>query len=422
MNILVASPYLPWPLDAGGKVAQYSTLACLSNDHRFTLVCPVYNEKGLSDAAELQTHLPGVKVRAVYCGSSPQPNRAKADLLTRSLKWGARRYRRLRDRSPIVAAEQKERLPAYPFGPLPEPFVAALAAELTNGIDLVQAEFAEMLSLGAWLPPEIPKVFIHHQLHFVYAKRFSAARKLGDYPDYLEKVMRVQEESYLNEFDGVVVFSDEDKHALSGWLGDDKVHVSPFPISSGSKLCDEILEARFSFVGSEEHFPNQDALEWLVGEVWPQISQQLPGATLKVVGRWGEASRSRYSKPGVEFSGFVDSLENAIRGSVMLVPLRIGSGIRVKLLDAMAQGVPAVSTSIGCEGIPVTDGNEILIRDDAANFTAAAVKLANDRDLRARLAAAGRDLMDKFYSPEQVRKRRNEIYQTVCRVNSQCAS
>ncbi len=422
VNILVASPYLPWPLDAGGKVAQYSALACLRTDHRFTLVCPVYTEKGLSDAAELQIHLPEIKVRAVRCGSLERLSPPREDILLRSLRWGARQYRRLRSTTPRVASDEKERpVLAYPFGPLPEAYVAAVADELAQGIDLVQAEFAEMLSLGAWLPPDIPKVFIHHQLHFVYAKRFSTARRPGRYCEYLEMVMRIQEETYLHKFDGVVVFSDEDKRALSGWLEDEKVHVSPFPISSGSTTCDEFFEGRFSFVGSEEHFPNRDGLEWLTREVWPEISKQIPGAILKVIGPWGEASRTHYSKPGVEFTGYVADLERSIKGSVMLVPLRIGSGIRVKLLDALAQGIPAVSTSIGCEGIPVADGNEILIRDDAAKFTAAAVELSNNPELRARLAGAGKHLMARFYSPEQVRKRRNEIYQNVCRVNSECA-
>ncbi len=106
---------------------------------------------------------------------------------------------------------------------------------------------------------------------------------------------------------------------------------------------------------------------------------------------------------------------NAIAGSVVLVPLRIGSGIRVKLLDAMSYGVPAVSTSIGCEGIPVRDGVHILIRDTAADYAAAAVALAKDPILRRQLAGAGRNLVTEIYSPERVRMRRNEIYETVCR-------
>jgi glycosyltransferase involved in cell wall biosynthesis len=226
--------------------------------------------------------------------------------------------------------------------------------------------------------------------------------------------MRVQEEAYLRTFDGVVVFSEDDKRALATLLEEEKVYVSPFPIECRSAEPAERFEPYFTFLGSEEHFPNRDALEWLTTEVWPAISKQMPGCILRVIGSWGEASRARYSRSGVEFVGYVPDLESAVKGSVMLAPLRIGSGIRVKLLDAMIQGVPAVSTSIGCEGIPARDGIDILIRDDASEFASAAVELLNDRELRVRLANAGKSLVARFYSPEQVRKRRNEIYQKVC--------
>jgi polysaccharide biosynthesis protein PslH len=414
MNILIASIQLPWPLDSGGRVALYSSLACLSNDHCFTLVCPVWTEKALSDAVELQARFPRMKIRAVYCGPPKAPPPRQDDFLLRSVRGVAKRYRGWRQEPAPAAVQVKEsQVPYYPFAPLPEAFVEAVANEVARGIDLVQAEFVEMLSLGAWLPRDIPKVFIHHQLQFVYSQRLSTARGLGDYSEYLEKVMRAQEETYLRKFDAVVVFSAEDKHALSGWLEDDRVHVSPFPILSGSAASEEFYEPCFSFVGSEAHFPNQDGLEWLVEEVWPKILQHIPWAVLRVTGVWGEASRARYSKQGVEFTGHVEDLHTAIRGSVMLVPLRIGSGIRVKLLDAMSSGVPAVSTSIGCEGIPARDGTDILIRDDEMEFATAAVGLLNDHGLRRRMARAGRDLVLEHYSPERVRKRRNEIYEKV---------
>jgi polysaccharide biosynthesis protein PslH len=388
MNILVASIQLPWPLESGGKLALYASFACLGNDHHFTLVCPVFTEKEVRDAIEFQAHCPEMRVRAIYCGPEKSPDQSKDDLLIRAVRWAGRRYRQWRQGTRQVVAEEKgPPLPSYPFALMPKAFIDALASEIVPGIDLIQAEFAEMLSLGAWLPPDVPKIFIHHQLHFVYAERFAAARKLSGYSEYLQKVMSAQEATYLRRFDAVVVFSNEDKQALAGWLEDERVYVSPFPISGGSNRGDELFENRFSFVGSEAHFPNQDALEWLLGEVWPEIAKQVPSATLRVIGPWGETSRARYGKPGVEFTGYVDDLGDAIRGSVMLVPLRIGSGIRVKLLDAMSHGVPAVSTSIGCEGIPARDGLDILIRDDTLEFAAAAVELLSSSKLRRQLAS-----------------------------------
>ena len=422
MKILVASPYLPWPLDAGGKVAVYSSLACLCGDHQFTLLCPVYTDQGLADAAALQKQRPEIKVRAIYCGAPRRSAPRDSDILVRSLRWGARQYRRLKSPPPQPRIEPAVEAPAYPFGPLPAKFVDALADELKQGPDLLQAEFAEMMPLAASLPAGPPRLFVHHQIHFVYAQRFAAARKWSAYSEYLQRLMLLQEEAYLRAFDGVIVFSEEDKRALLPWLSQDKVHISPFAIAGGSKSVDDRFENRFSFVGSEEHFPNRDALEWLISEVWPKILAQMPNAVLNVIGPWGEESKSRFSKPGVAFTGFVDDLESVTKGSIMLVPLRIGSGIRVKLLDALSQGVPAVSTSIGCEGIPATDGLDMLIRDGAAEFAGAAIRLANSPDLRMQLAGAGRDLVTRFYSPERVRIRRNEIYHNLCNVESRCAS
>ena len=101
-------------------------------------------EEGLSDAAALQENLPEIKVRAVYCGSLERFSPPGEDILLRSLKWGARQYRKWRSTAPPGTAAQKERpVPAYPFSPLPEAYVAALANELKLGIDLVQVEFAE---------------------------------------------------------------------------------------------------------------------------------------------------------------------------------------------------------------------------------------------------------------------------------------
>lgn len=402
-----------------GRLALYAAFECLRKDHCFTLICPVWNEKEANDALEFQAHFPELRVRAINCGSANASVHTKDDFLLRFFRWAARQYRQ---RSQAAAAgptqEQAPPLPSYPFTLLPAAFVDAVSSEIGRGVDLIQVEFAEMLSIGAWLPPQIPKVFIHHQLHFVYAQRFAAARSLSGYSEYLQKVMRIQEETYLKKFDAVVVFSDEDKRALSGWLEDERIYVSPFPISGGSKVEGELFENRFSFVGSEDHFPNLDGLEWLILEVWPEIAKHAPDATLKVIGPWSEASRARFCRPGVEFSGYVEDLGNALRGSIMLVPLRIGSGIRVKLLDAMSHGVPAVSTSIGCEGIPARDGIDILIRDDNLQFAAAAVEILKNSPLRRQIAAAGRNLVAEHYSPERVRRRRNEIYEKVCEQQS----
>jgi glycosyltransferase involved in cell wall biosynthesis len=294
--------------------------------------------------------------------------------------------------------------------------VAALQEELDRGADLCQAEFAEMLPLGSWFPDELPKLFIQHQVHFVYAQRFLASHGGTPYGRYLETIMRAQEVAYLRCFDQVVVFGEPDKLALAPYLDNSKLSVSPFPIPADVGVAREIPEGfdgRFLFVGSEEHSPNRDALDWLLSDIWSGITRQLPRARLTVIGRWSESAKASYATGAISFAGFVDNLSRVLRGGIMLVPLKIGSGIRTKILAALAQGVPVVTTPVGAEGLVVPEGCGCLIRSNATEFAGAAVQLARQPELWSRVASSGMQAVARTYSPESVRQRRNEIYSEV---------
>lgn len=402
MRILVTSPTLPWPQDAGGKAAQFSTLKCLDSDHEFTLVCPVYSARGEYYAKELANQLPNVSVRGVRCGDASSGSMISRFLLR--LIGLARRK--------LVPPPPANHWPSYPFHPLPAPLIHVLQEELDRGTDLFQAEFARMMPLGAWVPKGVPRLFIHHQIQFVYSERFIAAHG-GSGASYLHEMMRVQELAYLPHFDGVVTFSEEDRRVLLSHLPSAGVYTSPFPIPTDVGIAREVSDdfnGQFLIVASEGHDPNRDALEWLLGEIWPIIVRDLPSARLVVVGRWSRSVQADFAAPSVSFPGFVDDLAATLRGGIMLVPLRIGSGIRVKILVALAQGVPVVTTPVGGEGLLARDDEELLSRDSASEFAAAAVELARRPELRRRLATAGLAAVARHYSAEGVRRRRNEIY------------
>lgn len=409
MRILIASPYLPWPINAGGNAAVFSTLKCLQADHQFTLVCPIYDDADKASANELQSQLPSVRLRPVYCGTTLMRR-----IANRVYQQGRRIVRLLETRSRSKPVEPN--LPTYPFGPLPEGLILALQDELSKGVDLCQAEFVEMLSLGAWFPKHIPKLFIHHQLHFVYSQRFLEANGTNSYLDYLDSGWRVHEIAHLRRFDGVVTFSEHDRSMLLPWLAPEKVFSSPFPIPADTGFAADVPErfdGRFIFLASEVHPPNRDALDWLIKKIWPKILRAQPSARLNIIGKWSKSFKAKYTVSGVSFVGFIPDLSASMRGGIMLVPLRIGSGIRVKIMTAMAQGVPVVSTSIGSEGLPVTHGEELLVCDDESEFVAAAVRIAQDHQSWVRLARAGMASMAKSYSPDGVRQRRNHIYATL---------
>lgn len=406
MRILIASHCLPWPLGTGGNAAQFSTLKCLSEDHQFTLVCPIHQKSQEADAHSLAEKLPNVKVRAVFCGqpSGKRPVRLVKDALHAAREW---------IKGPYLPDDDT---PYYPFSPPAAGLIDALSEELKNGVDLFQAEFAEMMPLVLFIPATIPKLFIHHQIHFVYAERVLMARGAKPYSEYLARWMRSQEQLYLSHYDGVVTFSEVDRRRLSELPGIQSIYTSPFPIPADVGIAEEIspgFDGRFLFLGSESWGPNRESLEWLIREIWPLIAAELPSARLEIIGEWSENWRKTVKTPSISFKGFVPDLNAVLRGGTMLVPLRVGSGVRTKILASLAQGIPVIATSVGAEGLLVREGEELLIRDETASFAEAAIQVARDPELWKKLALAGRDAMAAHYSADEVRKRRNEIYATL---------
>ena len=424
IKILIVTPCLPWPLHEGGRVAQYRTLEALQDACEFTLLFPAHCEEQEKDAAVLSERLPRVRIVPVRCYEPPQPPPPPP-------KPTFRRFvgRMLRKTFPAPKADsqvstelsresihnEQEPLPYYPFHNLHPSFIEAVDRELDKGYDIFQAEFCEMLSLGPIVGDRAKKLFIHHQLHFVYAKRFLASlEKPSAQAKYLEKRMRLEEKAFLEAFDAAVVFSEIDARLLRDFHPDLKVEVSPFPSPedpfqqpelSGGGCCS------FVFVASETHKPNAMGFAWFMAEVWPIIKKKLPNATITVVGIWSpHAQASMPNNADIQFSGFVPELSSVLAGKIMVVPLWVGSGVRTKILAAWSCGVPVVSTGIGAEGLPLVAGQHILLADDALSFAKACLGLAADSNQRQKLVLNGLKLMSGEFSLDAVKKRRLEIY------------
>ncbi|MDB5332710.1 MAG: uncharacterized protein JWP03_3861 [Phycisphaerales bacterium] len=169
---------------------------------------------------------------------------------------------------------------------------------------------------------------------------------------------------------------------------------------------------RIVFIGdfSVRRSPNVDALEWFVGQIWPAISQAVPECELHVIGRIGEsAARQIAAAPKALAVGYVEDLGAALcAASLSVAPIRFGTGTRIKILDSFAHGCPVVSTPIGCEGIPVTDGKDILLARTPAEFVEACVALLRDEGLGERLGTAGYELVSARFDEAKQRRRLTE--------------
>ncbi|MBZ0282989.1 MAG: glycosyltransferase family 4 protein [Anaerolineae bacterium] len=153
------------------------------------------------------------------------------------------------------------------------------------------------------------------------------------------------------------------------------------------------------YSGAVTYFANLDAAQFFIREVFPLIRQQKPGATFTVTGGTGNVDVSDLkAQPGVVFSGYLPLVAPAIQASwVNVVPLRLGSGTRLKILESMALGVPLVSTTKGAEGLHVHPGEDILIADTPQAMADTILSLFSDADLRARLVRNGRTMVEQSY-------------------------
>ena len=171
------------------------------------------------------------------------------------------------------------------------------------------------------------------------------------------------------------------------------------------------------FVGAMDWLPNADAVIWFCQEALPAIRQAFPAVQFYVVGKDPSPAVCRLAEGGaVHVTGFVaDVRDHLARATVFVVPLRVGGGMRLKLLQALAMAKPSVSTTIGAEGIAVAHGQEILLADDAAAFAQCVIDLLRDPGLRVRLGENGRRLVETRYSWEATTDMLEAAYQEVRR-------
>lgn len=160
------------------------------------------------------------------------------------------------------------------------------------------------------------------------------------------------------------------------------------------------------FVGALDYEPNTDAVEWMVRDVMPLIRQRMPATVLRIVGRGAENVEWVAGVAGVDLVGEVDDLRPELdRADVSVVPIRIGAGTRLKVVEALAHHIPLVTTTVGTEGIEVVDGEHGLVADDEHRFADACLRLLADGSERQRLADRGAELFETSYTWDAISSR-----------------
>jgi len=207
------------------------------------------------------------------------------------------------------------------------------------------------------------------------------------------------ERRWLPEFSRILTASDSDAARVLEIAPESRPAVYPNAIPL-HPMPDDPKEDVIVFSGNLEYHPNTNAIAFFRDEIWPVLRERFPSLEWRLVGKNAGAVRPyAASDPRIQFTGPVDDAVREIaRAKVAVVPLRAGSGTRIKILEAWAAGTPVVSTAIGAEGLAAVNGEHLLIADTAAEFTDATGRLLESPDLRERISSAARAFYEREFT------------------------
>jgi glycosyltransferase involved in cell wall biosynthesis len=286
-----------------------------------------------------------------------------------------------------------------------------LNAELARGYDILLIDFLLAGGVVPWSHP-VPKVLFTHNVEATiwerhvavskgYVWRAIAAREFRD-------TARIEAE-YVRAADHVLAVSEADAQQFLAHIDRSKITVIPTGVDVdyfGQVACGR--GNTIVFTGSMDWLPNEDGIFYFLTEILPLVRKSIPEVTFIIVGRHpSQRIKDLVTKnANVTLTGWVEDVrEYLARGDVFVVPLRVGSGTRLKIFEAMAAGKPVVSTTIGAEGLPVRNGENVMLADDPAGFASEIVALLQNPEKCRVIGAAGKQLVNGHYS-----------WPTVCKV------
>jgi len=271
-----------------------------------------------------------------------------------------------------------------------------------NEFDLIHMD---SLDLAGYLPSldRAPVVCVHHNVESQLLRRRAALTRLQPLRRYFElqaKWTENLERRWCPRVSLNVVVSENDRAELSRLSPDAKIVVVPNGVDTDHFRPASRDTSGLVFVGSLHGFPNRDALQYFCREILPHIRARIGDVPIRWVGRASDdLVRWAKTEHGVELVGYVRDIRPIVESSACyVVPLRVGGGTRVKILDAWGMGKAIVSTSIGCEGLAVEEGENMLVRDHPEQFAEAVVRVLEDDSLRRRLEDGARSVAETRYS------------------------
>ena len=383
-----------WPATTGGRVRSLNTISELARDHRVTVI----TTHGQGDDPDgLKEQLAGCE--RVISVPFAVPKRGTAV---------------------FVSAVARSWFSHYPVDlwkwRVPDVRRAVHEVLADGNVDLCVADFLFAAAnvpmrgrSGSWRGAHMPPVLLfEHNVEYLIWQRLAnletSAWKRALFEMEWRK-LRACEAAACRRAALTVTVSDDDRQRLEGLAG---IRAVSIPTGVNTRYFapqhDAEVEGRLVFSGSMDWHPNEDAVCYFANEILPRIQAEVPGVSFTIVGR-NPSTRVRElaARPGVAVTGTLDDVRPSIaEGSVYIVPLRAGSGTRIKIFEALSMAKAVVSTSVGAEGLALESGRHFLAADTAHDFAHAVIRLLRDPGRRRSLGDAGRALVEASYSWSKV--------------------
>jgi glycosyltransferase involved in cell wall biosynthesis len=383
-RLLFLCQTLPYPPDGGVQIRTYNVFRLLAEAFEITALC-FYRWKGGAVQRAVADSVAALgKLGAVEAFRIPQEHSRR--------RW-------IRDHLRSLLAGRAYTDFVYESADYESRLRGLLAS---TRFDIVHAD---SLDLARYFPlvDGTPVVCVHHNVESALMRRRAQAERTWWRRAYLEYQAGRLEDLVRHWGERValnITVSEEDRHALQRFVPAGRFTVVPNGVDVDYFKPDPGRDEGMVFVGGSTWFPNRDALRYFCESILPLLRQQDSSASVTWVGRSSEAECLSYARRyRIRLTGYVDDIRPHVRDAACyVVPLRVGGGTRLKILDAWAMGKAVVSTSIGCEGLAARDGENILVRDTALGFAEAVRDVLRDRELRERLGVNGRATVERLYS------------------------
>lgn len=395
MKILFLTNLLPYPLDNGGKIKTYTTLQALHNaGHEIDLVCFKETNKDMSETESCLLNK-CKSIKQIY------------------LKLTTAEYKVYMFKKALQSLFSK-----YSFGTFKfqcKEMETLLNSYSSNNYDCIYYDHLQMFvyaNLIKRLWPCAKTILDEHncEVKIMYRNAINSRNPLKKVFMLLEaKKLSVFEAYAITHVNKTIVLSEEDKNEISH---NGKIEFNytiipiginePKSIKSISKRNDNVQ--KILFLGTMTWAPNNDGIVWFIENVYTQIYKGNNHVELYIVGKNPSEKVKELSRrlKGIILTGYVENVDPYYEMcDFMIVPLFVGSGQRVKIIEAFSKGMPVIATTVGAEGLKYTDGKDILIADSAEQFVQK-INCMNDIELRRSLRNNARLLFEDNYSVNAV--------------------